>query len=249
MTKQDIEQIHERLPQMTFNQQLAFFWFMGQRLYPNYLAFHKKTHWGNPEVLQQAAAFFAEAIPTGIEQKTGKSSLYQALANTAPDIDDFDDFTASLALDACAVWQEGLGFIEDKDTSHLIDVSASAVDLAQMHIELQEEKNHDDYAFEKPPLQEEIRFQQEIISALGAQNPVSESFLYNTTFTYSHLGATWAHIPLEELLPPKKSYHWQTLTFPVGDDLQSWLADKNITIDELVPELLQNFYQTFKKVL
>lgn len=248
MDSNTIDHLQEQLIKLPFTRQLAFFWFLGQRLYPNYVALYKQTQWGEPEILQKAAAYFMETIDNNGIIENEPAFLSKALAKASPDTEDFEDFVASLALDACAVWQEGLDYIEDRNTEHLITVSTSAIDMVQMFIEYQEETDYDDYAWDNPLLKEEIRFQQNVIDTLKSMEDINEATLRATSISYSALGAKLTSSSINDLLPPKKHYHWQTLTFPLDEELQDWLRAKNISIDELVPELLHHFYQTLKKV-
>ncbi len=241
MNNSTIKNIQEKIINLPFYHQLTFVYFLSKRQLPNYLLFNQKENWGSPKTLNRAIGLLEKIIinKNSFEEET--SSLLEELENVTPDTDDFTDFLTSLALDACATLQEGLAFNQDKDSSHIQDICNSSLDLVQMYIEFRDNSDYDDYCFNDKLFIDELNFQSSIVERLENQPEIDKDFLNEEQIKESKLG---------ELLIGLKPNITETIDIPVqlDDEIQTWIEQENVNLQELIPDLLKNFYQMMKKV-
>ena len=250
MDNTTIENIQQRLEKLPLYHKLAFVYLLSKRLFPNYLIFNKKEKWGNPSLLQKANSLLKKIIVSQTYAEKDIKKITEQLDKITPDTDDFAGFLTSLALDACASLLEGLTFIIDKDNQRLQDISNSALDLTQMYIEFKNDADFDDYCFEDQLFIEELNFQLNTVKLLEKQQVIDDKFLTESKINKSKLGELLTGITLDELEIPTLSNVNQIIDTPVQFDkeIQEWIKKDNINLNELIPELVKNFYQTMKKI-
>jgi len=245
MNNETIKTIHNRIVKLSFSHKLAFTYFVFNRLQPNYVAFYKQENWGNPEVLQKAGVLLKNII---LGREAIDNEIVESLKSVTPDTDEFDNFLVSLALDACAALSEAFGFVNDKNDKRVISVSTSAIDLTQMYIEFRDKTDFDDYAYNEPLIIEEINAQIQILDLLENKEHIDGAFLNQNLIEKSKLGSLLTRIPKNELESTPKTILIKMPELQIENEIQDWLQGNNININELIPELLRNFYRTVKTI-
>ncbi len=251
MNTQTIENINNRINNLSYIQKLTFVYIMFQRLFPNYVAFYKHEKWGNPEILQKAAIAFKDLIIKQTNLTDETKNIIAELKKVTPDTDEFTGFSASLALDTCAMLLEGFAFAADKNNRRMIDISTSSLDLTQMYIEFRDKTNFDDYAFSDSLIVAELQTKLQILDLLENQTQIDESFLRQIKIEQSKLGSLITGIPENELeytITEKPIQYVIPTELQLDDEIQLWIKGNNININELVRELIKNFYHTVKTV-
>ncbi len=250
MNNTTIENVHQRLKKLPFYHQLAFVYLLSKRLFPNYLIFNKKENWGDPDLLREANNLLKKIIISQTDVEVDIKKIIGQLEKVTPDTDDFAGFLTSLALDACASLLECLAFIIDRDNQRIQDISNSALDLAQMYIEFKNNTDFDDYCFDNQLFIEELNFQLNAIELLEKQQVIDEQFLTESKITKSRLGELITGITLDKLEIETITSVNQIIDRPVQFDkeIQEWIKKDNINLNELIPELVRNFYQAMKKI-
>jgi uncharacterized protein YjaG (DUF416 family) len=245
MNRKTITNIHDRLNKLSFQQKLVFVYFVFQRLFPNYIAFHKKEKWGNPQIWIDSSNLLKEFILN--PSNTISKDRIEELKKVTPDTDEFSGFSASLALDACAALLEGFGFIEDKDSKRIVNISTSSLDLTQMYIEFRDKTDNGDYTYDDPLFIEEIDFQHSILNLIENQQQIDETFLTKTEIEKSKLGSLLTGIRLDELTY-KVEKEAILPEFQIDDEIREWIKANNINLNVLISELVKNFYRTMKNI-
>ena len=235
MNNTTIENIQERLNNLSYYHQLCFAYFLAKRLQPNYICFYQQENWGNPEILDKGIHLIKNIILKQSYDVKSLEKLSEKLEEITPDTDEFPSFITSLALDSCACVLETFEFIKNKDTEHLATISTSALDLTQMYIEHRDNSEFDDYAFNDELFIEELSFQIDTIELLENQKIIDEQFLLSQNINKSRLGKLLQGIYFIE-------------NMEIDDEVKEWIKKENVNIKELIPDLVRNFYQSIKKL-
>ncbi len=249
MDNKTIENIQDRIIKLPFQKQLAFVYFHTESIFLNYFAFYKMENWGNPKVLQNAIKTFQNIILESRKLSNEDKLGITELETITPDTDDFTNFLSSLALDVCASLLEVFAFLEDKNNQHIIDVSTSAIDLAQMFIEFRDKKHFDDYVFDDELIKYELNKQLQILELLENTETLTQDFLLKTEIEKSRLGSLIIGVSNDDLMKEFSLTEKTKLLKPefrIDEDVYSWLEMQKININEFIPELLRSFYQTMK---
>ncbi|NII83153.1 DUF416 family protein [Pedobacter sp. SG908] len=133
------EDIKGKLKSLTTEQQLLFAALTCERLYPNYVYFHKRFDWGDPKVLLDSM----EIIYQSLFFKTlfGSDEIQEhaeAVDMVTPDTEDYSEVFVSFALDACTSVYSTLNFMRDQNLDHVADVASYARDTVDMFIQVRD---------------------------------------------------------------------------------------------------------------
>jgi uncharacterized protein YjaG (DUF416 family) len=136
------EDLKIRISLLSKNARVLFAALTCEMLYPNYVAFEKRTGWGKSEILMEAIAFFY--------QKVIKDKLYSVeeiedminrIDSVTPDTEDFTDLSTSFALDACTSIYSTLNYLLENNLNHILDVVTYALDTVHMFVQIKEDFN------------------------------------------------------------------------------------------------------------
>jgi len=162
------------LEKFDYKKQLAFAYLTCERLYPNYVYFSNNFEFGSKFILRSAIDFIHSSLLMNIapNQSEIESNLKKVDLNT-PDTEDFSSIFVSSALDSCTAILETLGFMLDKNSARLYDISSFATDTVDMYIEIRDnldfntDAQFDQKIFDDPLMRREIKVQEGIISYLN----------------------------------------------------------------------------------
>lgn len=161
-----IEEIAHQVVNLSLEKQLSFFFQVGQKMKPFYVAFSEKENFDNQKVIEEILNSFQS--PTNLKN----TEIYlEKLQEIAPDLDEFpSDLEASQALDVCAFFAEILEYIEDKNQDRILTILELA--LRPIETELEEKLNlnpnlsiaeTDEILQQQPAIKQQIEFLNNVV--------------------------------------------------------------------------------------
>jgi uncharacterized protein YjaG (DUF416 family) len=169
----------DRLPQ---THRVAFAATCCERLLPNYAAFAREVHWGEPETLRAALDYIWSFLNSRRADLDEVNRLIRLCDGVIPDTEDFDTSSVSAALDAGTAVVGTLRSLLDDDTKHVVEVASYCRDTVHMYIQDRDDLDYGDPLFDTkierdPLMKRELARQSAVLSEL-ANNPVlDEAFL------------------------------------------------------------------------
>lgn len=165
------ESVAQALASLSPKGRLAFALSCCERMYPNYIAFERKSGWGDPTTVRMALDLAWAALGGA---SIAPESLAQARAHlqtVEPETEDFDTILVSSALDAAASAGLVLQFLEDGEAARIVEIASLCRDTVDMFIQDRSELLPNDPALENrifnhPLMQAELRRQHDDLSGL-----------------------------------------------------------------------------------
>lgn len=133
------EDIKGKLKSLTTEQQLLFAALTCERLFPNYVYFHKRFDWGDPKVLLDSIEIIYQSL--FIKTLFGSDEIQEhaeAVDMVTPHTEDYSEVFVSFALDACTSVYSTLNFMLDQNLDHIADVASYARDTVDMFIQVRD---------------------------------------------------------------------------------------------------------------
>jgi uncharacterized protein YjaG (DUF416 family) len=131
----DERNLAEKLNRLSPREKLAFSISCAERLLPNYVVFHEKENWGDPEALRAGLDLAWEYLQRG-ESSPGAGEQLRARVEAAePETEEFDSIHVSAALDAAAAVGLVLQLIEQPTTAKCIEIATLARDTVDMYVQ------------------------------------------------------------------------------------------------------------------
>jgi len=155
------EQLSNQLSHLPKERLIGFGINICERLLPDYIGFHQKFNWGNPEILREAIEYAKASVTNTIDEEKVNQLLID-LESVLPDTEEFPDPLGSYALNAgCAVF-ELLEYLIDPEIDHLLNISSTVSDTIDFKLsELDDDLNEEEIA-NHPDLLKEWHSQLEI---------------------------------------------------------------------------------------
>jgi uncharacterized protein len=113
---------------------LAFLLSCAERMYPNYLEFHRRHGWGRPEVIRRALDLVWSSLE-GKDVGDDIPAVQQQCEEVMPDTEDFDTIYVSSALDAAVVASILLSLLQDQDVGKVLEGLSLARDTVDMYVQ------------------------------------------------------------------------------------------------------------------
>ena len=152
-----------------------------ERLLPNYAAFTREVHWGDPHALREALDYIWRTVSGGSVDRDEINRLIKQCDAVIPDTEDFETSFVSAALDAGTAVVGTLRSLPDGDTKHVLEVTSYCRDTVHMYIQDRDDLDYRDPLFDTkieqdPLMKRELERQAAILSKL-ANNPVLDDSL------------------------------------------------------------------------
>jgi uncharacterized protein YjaG (DUF416 family) len=165
-----------RLPRL---HRVAFAAACCERLLPNYAAFVRQVHWGDPGSLRSALDYIWSAVAGGSADRDEIYRLIKQCDAVIPDTEDFETSLVSAALDAGTAVAGTLRALLDGDPKHVVEVASYCRDTVHMYIQERDDLDYRDPLFDTkierdPLMKRELERQSAILSTL-ANNPVLDN--------------------------------------------------------------------------
>ncbi len=185
MVTKTIQKLVEAISNLDFQSQLAYSYILSERCSHEYITFFKINNWGKPDVLIQTLDF-VKNVAIGNSFENEKLQLFKSKLETiAPDMDEFSgDILASFALNSCSILYECLEFIEDRNKERLDIIALTSIRSLETFIQHIENldpnlriEEFDNQTFQNPLMQEELKFQEELVSTLFLVKKIDLNFL------------------------------------------------------------------------
>ncbi len=176
MVADELEKINRKLQKLSHNNQLTFGIMVSQSLLSNYHTFSSTKNWGNHKILDLILDILKMLSVNEITLTGEFEQINELLQENTPDMDNFaGDIYASLAIDCCSAIGECLDFVNDNDLEHIKTIAYIATQSAEFYITLNEQLQHDMFDFDErifrnQLMQDEIKFQNDIINSLTSTN-------------------------------------------------------------------------------
>jgi uncharacterized protein YjaG (DUF416 family) len=147
-----------------------------ERLLPNYAAFVREVHWGEPGLLRSALDYIWSAIAGGSVDGEEIHRLIRQCEDVIPDTEDFETSLVSAALDAGTAVIGTLRALLDGDTKHVVGVASYCRDTVHMYIQDRDDLEYCDPLFDlkierDALMRRELERQSTLLSKL-ASNPI-----------------------------------------------------------------------------
>lgn len=174
-----LERELDRLPR---NHRVAFAAACCERLLPNYAAFAREAHWGEPETLRAALDEVWRILDGGAFHRGDIHRLIEQCDAVIPDTEDFETSSVSAALDAGTAVVATLRSLLDGDPQWVADVVSYCLDTVDMYIQERDGLDYNsDPLFEtkiaQDPLMTRERARQAAILSELTNSPVLDSTL------------------------------------------------------------------------
>jgi uncharacterized protein len=146
--------LRKKLPSLGYARILAFAASCCERSVPNYKAFSRETHWGDPKVVAEALELIWRLVPTKnpAEFRSYARGLQEVLKTITPDTEqDFKSLLTSAALDAANSVAETLDYPWDESIDHVVWVSSFARDTIDLFVQYRNKSDFSDKNVEAPP--------------------------------------------------------------------------------------------------
>lgn len=130
-----LEIIKKSIEGNTYTNQCLFGVMTCEKLLPNYVFFSKRNHWGDTNILEKGLVSMYDFIYKSHISKEELRELQGEIEDITPDLDDFNDFSASYALDTCCAFIESINFILTFKMDNLLNISSFARDTVDMFVQ------------------------------------------------------------------------------------------------------------------
>ena len=173
-----LERELSRLPQM---HRVVFAAACCERLLPNYAAFARQVHWGDPNTLRRALDYIWRSITERSVDRGAVDFLMRECDAVVPDTEDFETGLVSAALDAGTAILGTLHALLDGGTNHVLEVASYCRDTVHMYIQDRDDLDYRDPLFDSkierdPLMTREIERQSALLSTL-ATSPILDDRL------------------------------------------------------------------------
>jgi uncharacterized protein YjaG (DUF416 family) len=177
--------LRKKLPDLGNAKSLAFAASCCERSVPNYDAFARETHWGDPKVVAEALELIWRLVTTRspADFRSYARGLQEALKAVTPDTEQsFKSSLTSAALDAANSVAETLDYVQDEDIDHIVWVSSFARDTIDLFVQYGNEpdcsgRNVDEQIARHPLMIAELQKQQADIRTLESIHDLTSAFL------------------------------------------------------------------------
>ena len=165
------EYLEEALKDLSHEHKVLFMLSCCERLYPNYIAFHKKYEWGNPTILRGALDFVWALFEGKTKDEDKIMTLLQQCDAVVPDTENFDSVFVSFALDSAVAVTLLFEFLLTGLVEKIIEVASLARDTVDMYIQeiecmAPDDSNLEEIILEHRLMQQELRRQRKDIKFL-----------------------------------------------------------------------------------
>jgi uncharacterized protein YjaG (DUF416 family) len=171
------------LDQLSRLHRVAFAATCCERLLPNYAAFSREVHWGEPAMLRGAVDYIWDVLGGGPLDRAEVDRLIERCDIVIPDTENFDTSAVSAALDAGTAVTETLRSLLDGDTDRVVDIASVCRDTVDMYIQDRDQMNYNnDPSFEQKIAQDplmtlELARQSAILSELMGAPALNSALL------------------------------------------------------------------------
>jgi len=112
---------------------------IGERLYPNYVAFQEIYHWGDHTILRDAIGLMRQYVKGNRIEAQEISKAIQKVEAITPATENFPKLISGFALDACNAVRLSLTYLLDKqDTDYIAHAASIARDTVDIFVEATE---------------------------------------------------------------------------------------------------------------
>lgn len=154
--------LKRQIENLPFNRHVGFALDICKRLLPEYINFHERNRWGNPEKLTGAISFCEKNKGNVKAEVSYIADIKVELETVIPDTEDFGDWDGSYALNASCSVLELLEYLEDKDIDHIFNISTFMTDTIDFKLsEIDGGLSHEQL-IEHPKILQELLYQIEI---------------------------------------------------------------------------------------
>ena len=145
------------------------------RMYSSYLFFFEREKWGNPSIFLQSIQFLYE---NSLNLSNSNDKFSKRIEEIFPDLDEFEDFSASYAFDACTALYESITYLSDNNTEHITNCSTSATNTLDMFIQEYMDIDPNTPGLESiinshPFMQKEVNNQLEVLKYLNSKSNIN----------------------------------------------------------------------------
>lgn len=139
-----------KLQLLSHSKHLAFGASCCERSIPNYRAFSREEHWGDPQILKQALDLVWRHVASEnpAELKLALQLNLKALEAVTPDTENFKSPLTSAALDAASSIAEALACALDGTLDHVLTISSLSRDTIDLYLQRKNDVNYADPEFE-----------------------------------------------------------------------------------------------------
>lgn len=130
----DPTDLRNRLHALSDLKRLAFLLACAERMYPNYLAFHRHHGWGEPQSIRRSLDLIWLRLE-GADVSDGASELLTEVEKVTPDTEDFDSLYVSPALDAAVVASILLESVGAISVEKILEGLTLATDTIDMYVQ------------------------------------------------------------------------------------------------------------------
>jgi uncharacterized protein YjaG (DUF416 family) len=181
MNSFDPEWLKRNLDQLAWRHRTAFAAACCERLLPNYAAFAREEHWGEPHTLRAALDYIWSVLNGRAMDPDEVNRLIRQCDGVIPDTANSDASSVSAALDAGTAVIGTLRSLLDANTKDVVEVASYCRDTVHMYIQERDDLEYDDPLFETkierdPLMRRELARQSAVLSEL-ANNPVLDGEL------------------------------------------------------------------------
>jgi uncharacterized protein YjaG (DUF416 family) len=168
----DAEQVREALTLLPPKRRLAFALGCSERLYPNYVAFHREQGWGDPQALRSALNAGWDVLKGHHPDPSVLARLRRRVHDAEPETEDFDTILVSSALDAANAAGLVLKVAETGDIESAVEIASLCHDTVDMYAQESESMDSTGAELEQqilshPLMQEELRRQRDDLASLA----------------------------------------------------------------------------------
>jgi uncharacterized protein YjaG (DUF416 family) len=128
----------EQVSRLASNRQLELAIAISEKLFPYYEAFVSHYKWGNPGLLMEAIKMCDQARVSPIDKLKFAEMAEQVEAIT-PHMDDYGDYVASYALNACQAVYYSLQFLINNDYINIFYIGTSLTDTIDLKVQEENE--------------------------------------------------------------------------------------------------------------
>lgn len=126
-------QLRSNLRKLSFQKKKMFGIDICERLFPEYLEFHKLNGFGEPKILKMGIDICVEYPKSNIVE-IEINNIIQQIDTITPDTNDFGEILGSLALNAACSVSETLKFLIDSDDEHIFNAASYMYDTIDLQV-------------------------------------------------------------------------------------------------------------------
>lgn len=135
MNQFEIE-IKDKLTRLSDKSKLLFAFLITEKLYPHYVAFEERYHWGDSKLLFEAMTliyqYLTESRPVSNKEIV---EMISKIDLVTPDMDDFGSALSSFALNAATSVYSALNYLIDKNIDNLVDIVSYELDTIDLYVQ------------------------------------------------------------------------------------------------------------------